>query len=113
MTRVLFVGVHAAAAAALSERQGHDAAFDGPPPPDAIAEALEEIGVDMPRRATAGPDDRVVDTGDWNLPEPVGLCLEEARELRADIERRVADLAAEGGDLLPGADGFADGASST
>jgi arsenate reductase len=29
---------------------------------------------------------------DWELPDPVGLCLEEVRELRADIERRVADL---------------------
>jgi arsenate reductase len=29
---------------------------------------------------------------DWNLPDPVGLCLEEVRELRATIEERVATL---------------------
>jgi arsenate reductase len=29
---------------------------------------------------------------EWNLPDPVGMCLEEVRELRADIERRVAGL---------------------
>jgi hypothetical protein len=30
----------------------------------------------------------VVDTGAWQLPEPVGLCLEEARELLAAIAER-------------------------
>jgi hypothetical protein len=29
---------------------------------------------------------------DWNLADPAGLCLEEVRELRADIERRVNEL---------------------
>lgn len=29
---------------------------------------------------------------EWSLPDPAGLCLEEVRELRADIARRVAAL---------------------
>ena len=29
---------------------------------------------------------------DWNLPDPAGLCLEEVRELRGVIERRVSSL---------------------
>jgi ArsR family transcriptional regulator len=29
---------------------------------------------------------------DWNLPDPVGLCLEEVRELRDVIDVRVAEL---------------------
>ena len=31
---------------------------------------------------------------EWNLVDPVGLCLEEARELRAVVEKRVAALPA-------------------
>ncbi len=29
---------------------------------------------------------------DWNLSDPVGMCLEEVRELRSVIEQRVAAL---------------------
>jgi protein-tyrosine-phosphatase len=29
---------------------------------------------------------------DWNLADPVGMCLEEVRELRAVIDARVAAL---------------------
>ena len=29
---------------------------------------------------------------DWNLADPVGMCLEEVRELRAVIEAKVAGL---------------------
>ena len=29
---------------------------------------------------------------DWNLPDPAGLCLEEVRELRDVIEKRVSSL---------------------
>ena len=29
---------------------------------------------------------------DWNLADPVGMCLEEVRELRSVIERRIATL---------------------
>jgi arsenate reductase (thioredoxin) len=29
---------------------------------------------------------------DWNLPDPVGMCLEEVRELRAVIDQKIAAL---------------------
>ena len=29
---------------------------------------------------------------DWNLTDPAGMCLEEVRELRAEIGRRIAEL---------------------
>ena len=45
-----------------------------------------------PRVEAPGLDDLVVDTAEWNLPDPVGLCLEEVRELRAVIEQRVSSL---------------------
>jgi protein-tyrosine-phosphatase len=32
---------------------------------------------------------------EWRLSDPVGLCLEEVRELREDIARRVRELADE------------------
>ena len=83
---VLFTGTHGAAAAALHG----DARFDGPDAPDAVADALEEAGVTPAARAPSG--EPVVDTDAWGLPEPVGLCLEEARELVAAIRRRVAEL---------------------
>jgi hypothetical protein len=82
-----FVGVHAAAAAAL---HGGGASFDGPEPPEAVVEALEEAGVEPAPRAPAAGG--AVDTDAWGLPEPVGLCLEEARELCDAIRRRIAEL---------------------
>jgi hypothetical protein len=88
MTRLLFVGRHAAAAAALHG----DACFDGPEPPEAVVEALEEADLELPRRGTDA--DRVVDTDGWGLPAPAGLCLEEARELLATLRLRLADLPA-------------------
>jgi hypothetical protein len=88
MTRVVFVGSHGALAAAV--RRG---AYVGPPPEEAVIEAIEELEVPLPPRVEApGPDDLVVDTAEWNLPDPVGLCLEEVRELRAVIEQRVSSL---------------------
>lgn len=78
-----------------------------------IVEALEEVGVDVSGRVPkrlSGEDvewaDLVVTMGcgdacpvlpgkqhvDWNLADPVGICLEEARELRAAIAERVAML---------------------
>jgi protein-tyrosine-phosphatase len=30
---------------------------------------------------------------EWNLPDPVGMCLEEVRELRAVIQQKVDELA--------------------
>lgn len=89
MTPLHFVGVHAAAAAAL---RGDGASFEGPTPPEAVAEALEEAGVAPAVRTAAPAPDAVVDTDAWGLPEPVGLCLEEARELCAAIRLRLADL---------------------
>ena len=121
MTRVLFVCAQNAGrsqlAQALYELRGGEARSAGSEPAEevheAVVEALEEIGVDAANRkprALTRDDvdwaDLVVTMGcgdacpvipgmryvDWELPDPVGLCLEEVRELRADIERRVADL---------------------
>ncbi|HEY3551978.1 MAG TPA: hypothetical protein VGK69_13080 [Gaiellaceae bacterium] len=87
MTRV-FVGGHGALAAALSGGR-----FVGPAPEEAVVEAIEELDVPFPPRVDSpAPGDLVVDTDSWNLPDPVGLCLEEVRELRAVIESRVASL---------------------
>jgi hypothetical protein len=86
MTRVVFVGPHAALAAALGA-----AAYAGPPPEGAVAEAIEELDLPPARRVDApAAGDEIVDTGAWSLPEPVGLCLEEVRELRSVIEARVS-----------------------
>jgi hypothetical protein len=88
MTRVVFLGPHAALAAAI--RGG---VFVGPTPQEPIWEAIEELDVPFPARVdAAAAGDVVVDTNEWNLPDPVGLCLEEVRELRAAIEQRVASL---------------------
>ena len=88
MTRVVFAGSHGALAAAL--RGG---AFVGAPPEEAVAEAIEELDVPFPPRVDSPVSgDVLVDTDDWKLPDPVGLCLEEVRELRAAIEQRVSSL---------------------
>jgi protein-tyrosine-phosphatase len=79
----------------------------------AVRAAMHEIGLDLtrafPKKLTTDAveaADVVITMGcgdacpiypgkqylDWNLPDPVGMCLEEVRELRADIERRVAEL---------------------
>jgi arsenate reductase len=121
MTRVLFVCVQNAGrsqlAQALYEAHGGEARSAGSRPAaavhPAVVEALEEIGVDaadrVPRALTRDDiewADLVVTMGcgdecpvvpgkrylDWNLADPAGLCLEEVRELRADIERRVTEL---------------------
>ena len=78
-----------------------------------MVEALEEIDIDVAGRKPKGLTrddvewaDLVVTMGcgdacpyipgkryvDWDLPDPAGLCLEEVRELRAVIERRVSTL---------------------
>jgi arsenate reductase len=121
MTRVLFVCVHNAGrsqiAQALYEQRGGEGRSAGSDPADevhqAVVEALEEIGIDISTRVPHKLDrsdvewaDLVVTMGcgdacpvipgkeyvDWNLPDPVGMCLEEVRELRAVIEVRVAEL---------------------
>jgi len=86
MPRVVFTGSHAALAAALD-----GGAFVGPLPQDAVVEAIEERDVPFPAHVDfPAQDDLVVDTDAWNLPDPVGLCLEEVRELCAVIEQRLA-----------------------
>jgi len=121
MTRVLFVCLHNAGrsqiAQALYERRGGEGRSAGSEPADelhqAVVEALEEIDVDVsarrPRALTRDDvewAELVVTMGcgdacpvlpgktyvDWNLADPAGLCLEEVRELRAEIERRVDEL---------------------
>jgi arsenate reductase len=104
-------------AQALYERLGGEARSAGSRPEEhlheAVVEAMEEVGIDLSRRAPKPITrddvewaDVVVTMGcgdacpvlpgkeylDWNLADPVGMCLEEVRELRAVIERRVAEL---------------------
>jgi arsenate reductase (thioredoxin) len=121
MKRVLFVCVHNAGrsqlAQALYERRGGEARSAGSEPADelhqAVVEALDEIGLDISGRTPQKLSqedvewaDLVVTMGcgdacpilpgkeyvDWNLPDPVGLCLEEVRELRAVIEQKISAL---------------------
>jgi len=121
MTRVLFVCVENAGrsqlAQALYEARGGDARSAGTEPADelheAVLEALEEVDIDVaglrPKPLTEADvewAELVVTMGcgdrcpvlpgkryvEWSLPDPAGLCLEEVRELRSDIERRVAGL---------------------
>jgi len=119
--RVLFVCVENAGrsqlAQALYESLGGEARSAGTQPADelheAVVEALEEVDLDVSGRRPKALTDADVEWADvvvtmgcgdrcpvlpgkryveWNLPDPAGLCLEEVRELRADIARRVATL---------------------
>jgi arsenate reductase (thioredoxin) len=121
MTRVLFVCVQNAGRSQIAEAiyraRGGEARSAGSQPAaevhPAVVEALEEIGVDVADRvprALARDDvewaDLVVTMGcgdacpvvpgrrylDWNLADPAGLCLDEVRELREQIRRRVDEL---------------------
>jgi arsenate reductase len=121
MTKVLFVCVQNAGRSQLAEAlysaRGGEARSAGSDPADevhqVVVEALAEVGLDVSDRVPRRLDeddvrwaDLVVTMGcgdacpvlpgkryvDWNLVDPVGLCLEEARELRDDIARRVAQL---------------------
>lgn len=88
MKHIVFVGGHGALAAALG-----GGAYAGPMPVEAVVEAIEELDLPFPPHVEApAPGDVIVDTDAWDLPDPVGLCLEEVRELRAVIEARVASL---------------------
>jgi arsenate reductase len=108
---------------ALFERAAgghHHAASAGTQPADhvhpEVVEAMAELGIDVsgekPRLLTrdqAEWADVVVTMGcgdecpyipgrrylDWDLPDPSGLRLEEVREIRDEIERRVTSLAGE------------------
>jgi protein-tyrosine-phosphatase len=105
-------------AQALYEELGGEARSAGSHPEtelhEAVIAAMREIDVDISARepkpitnedvawadvvVTMGcgdacpvlPGKRYVD---WNIVDPVGLCLEEVREIRDDIARRVAQLA--------------------
>ena len=121
MTRVLFVCVQNAGrsqlAQALYEAHGGEARSAGSRPAEevhsVVVEALEEIGIDISERKPKGLTredmewaDLVVTMGcgdecpyipgkqylDWNLADPAGLCLEDVRELRTNIERLVTEL---------------------
>ena len=121
MTRVLFVCVQNAGrsqlAQALYESRGGEARSAGSRPAaevhPVVVDALEEIGIDVADRKPKGLAeadiewaDLVVTMGcgdecpaipgkqyiDWNLADPAGLCLEDVRELRANIERLVTEL---------------------
>lgn len=121
MTRVLFVCVENAGrsqiAQALYERRGGEGRSAGSKPTDEILEmvvdVLDEVGIDVSGRTpqaltrddvewadlivTMGCGDAcpvipVKQYSDWNLADPAGLCLEDARELRATIEQRVGEL---------------------
>ena len=119
--KALFVCVENAGrsqiAQALYERRGGKARSAGSRPAaelhEAVVEVLEEVGIDVSARTPRALEradiewaDLVVTMGcgdacpvlpgkeyvDWNLPDPAGLCLEETRELRDVIERRVSSL---------------------
>jgi arsenate reductase (thioredoxin) len=121
MTNVLFVCVQNAGrsqiAQALYERLGGSARSAGSEPADevhpVVVDVMREVGVDLdgrvPRRLEREDvewADLVVTMGcgdacpvlpgkryvEWNLVDPAGLCLTDARELRDDIARRVAEL---------------------
>jgi arsenate reductase len=121
MTNVLFVCVQNAGrsqmAQALYERLGGSARSAGSEPADevhpVVVDVMREVGLDLegrvPRRLEREDvewADLVVTMGcgdacpvlpgkryvEWNLADPAGLCLTDARELRDDIARRVAEL---------------------
>jgi arsenate reductase (thioredoxin) len=104
-------------AEALYKRRGGEARSAGSRPEQhlhqAVVEAMDEIGIDLSERRPKGITtedvewaDVIVTMGcgdvcpvlpgkehlDWNLADPVGMCLEEVRELRAVIEAKVAAL---------------------
>jgi arsenate reductase (thioredoxin) len=105
-------------AQALYEQLGGEARSAGSrPEPElhqAVVEALKELDIDISsrkpkpiREEDVAWADVVVTMGcgdacpvfpgkqyvEWNLADPAGLCLEEVREIREDISRRVAELA--------------------
>lgn len=117
MKKVLFVCVGNAGrsqmAQAFYERRGGEARSAVSRPEtdihQPVREAMEEIGLDIWDRKPKPirrEDNVIVTMGcgdacpilpgkeyvDWNLVDPVGLPLEEVRELRSVIERRVEAL---------------------
>ena len=121
MTNVLFVCVQNAGrsqmAQAFYERRGGSGRSAGSDPADelhpVVVDVMDEVGIDLegrvPRRlerADVEWADLVVTMGcgdacpvlpgkryvEWELPDPAGLCLTDAREIRDDIARRVEEL---------------------
>ena len=121
MRRALFVCVRSAGrsqlAAALYERLGGEARSAGSAPGDELAGGGRRGARGGPHRrrpadargssrgrTSSGPIVVTMGCGDacpvlpgkeyvdWDLPDPVGMCLEEVRELRAVIEARVSQL---------------------
>ena len=121
MKRAYFVCVGNAGrsqmAQALYEELGGEARSAGSRPEtelhEAVVEAMKELDIDISDRKPKPITDEdvawadvVVTMGcgdacpvfpgkhyvDWNLVDPVVLCLEEVREIRDDIARRVAEL---------------------
>jgi arsenate reductase len=113
MTRVLFVCVQNAGrsqiARALYESRGGEARAAGSEPADEVLPAVVDISRRTPRALTRDDvewAELVVTMGcgdacpvlpgkqyvDWNLPDPAALCLDEVRELRNTIARRVDEL---------------------
>jgi arsenate reductase len=107
-------------AQALYERLGGEARSAGSRPEtevhQTVVEALRELDIDVSDRKPKPINNEdvawaevVVTMGcgdacpvfpgkeyvDWNLVDPAGLALEQVRELRDDIDRRVAQLARE------------------
>ena len=105
-------------AQALYEELGGEARSAGSHPEnelhEAVVGAMKEIDIDISDRKPKPITDEdvawadvVVTMGcgdacpvlpgkryvDWNIVDPVGLCLEEVREIRDDISRRLAELA--------------------
>ena len=104
-------------AQAFYERLGGEARSAGSRPAEdldqAVVEAMDEIGIDLsgrrPKPITREDvewADVVVTMGcgdacpvlpakeyvEWNLADPVGMCLEEVRELRSIVQQKVAAL---------------------
>jgi len=121
MTRVLFVcrrnADRSQVAQAFYERRGGEARSAGPEPASellpVVVDALAERGIEVADgrpKALSDADlewaDLVVTMGcagacpvlpgtaylEWQVADPAGLCLEEARELCSAIELRVAAL---------------------
>ena len=121
MTNVLFVCVQHAGrsqmAQAFYERRGGSARSAGSDPADelhpVVVDAMDEVGIDLDGRVPRGLArddvewaDLVVTMGcgdacpvlpgkryvEWNVADPAGLCLTDAREIRDEIARRVEKL---------------------
>ena len=80
-----------------------------------VLEALAEVGIDASDHVPQKLNDDLIDWADvvvatcddscpvvpgkryisWELPDPIGLAVEEVRPLRDDVERRVEELASE------------------